>query len=83
LRTGDICTGSWPVMDAELQALFAKTEAIVAGLGAQRERNRALFPQHTLFVDRLEAELGKVRTLYVSEGGNTLGKPCTEKWVKW
>ena len=49
----------------------------------EREQNRRDFPQHTLFVDRLEAEFGKVRTLYVSEGGKTLGKPCAENWVKW
>jgi len=65
------------MIDAGMQALFDKTDAIIARLAAQREQNRRDFPQHTLFVDRLEAEFGKVRTLYVTEGGKTLGKvPC-------
>jgi hypothetical protein len=50
---------------------------IQSGFAETRERNRSDFPNLAGVVDMIEREFGKVRVIYASEGGKTLGKvPC-------
>jgi hypothetical protein len=71
------------MLDSGTQAIVDTIAQIQSKNAEARERNRRDFPELASVVDMFEREFGKVRVIRASENGKTLGKPDTEKWVKW